>query len=162
MPIVSLITNVVGTEGTPLQKNLAFSFADADGDKLMFQLNGLPKGSGLTINPESGVLAGVPTKSDISLDGPWPLRVTAVDGKGGFATGQFFLTVYAKNTPPEAKGIPPSVAKEGVSVSLSLYEYFVDPMGRGLIFSVVVSGRSAAHPTILTSCALHLFSQHDT
>ena len=91
---MSLVTNGVALEGEYFTKDLSESFSDPDGDKLLFQLDGLPVGSGLTITPATGVMKGTPTTNDVNLEGPWPLRVTAIDGKGGWVQGQFFLTVH--------------------------------------------------------------------
>ena len=126
LPIVSLVTNAVATQGTPFYKDLSRSFADPDGDKLVFQLNGLPLGSGLTINPGTGVMEGVPTVDDVSLIGPWPLRVQAIDGKGGFSQGQFFLTVKPLNTVPNATDMPPLQTTENRGVSFDIRPFFSD------------------------------------
>lgn len=135
-PIVSLITNAVTTEGVPFQKDLSISFTDPDGDKLVYALNGLPVGTGLTINPETGVMEGVPNENDVNEEGPWPLRVQAIDGKGGWSQGQFFLTVKKRNNAPNAVDIPPAQGVEGKPFAMDTSLFFQDEDQQALMFDV--------------------------
>jgi hypothetical protein len=133
VPIVSLATNGVATEGLPFYKDLSLAFADPDGDKLLYQINGLSLGSGLSINPATGVMQGVPSQSDVNLAGPWPIRVQVVDGRGAFAQAQFFLTVLPVNKPPQSVDIPPMQGTVGQPFSFDARSFFFDAGGNALL-----------------------------
>lgn len=63
------------------------NFSDADaGDQLTFSIsNGLPAGTGLSIDPTTGVLSGTPNAADIAA-APLALTLKATDSSGNFST----------------------------------------------------------------------------
>ena len=67
-------------------------FSDPDGDPLTFGISGLPRGTGLRIDPNSGFISGVPTLPDLNVRS---MRLTVVvdDGRNGGAQSTFDLKI---------------------------------------------------------------------
>ncbi|GAB3023149.1 putative Ig domain-containing protein [Spirosoma pulveris] len=92
-PVLSSpLTDQVGTVGQSMSYTFpAGSFTDADGDNLIYSAS-LSSGAALpgwlAFNTTSRTFSGVPTGS-----GSFTIRVTASDGRGGQASGDFKLTV---------------------------------------------------------------------
>ena len=121
------------TVGVAFSTTTAGAFFDPNGDPLTFSLNGQP--GGLSIDPASGVISGVP-----SVSGNFPITVTANDGKGGTAQAIFVLNVSpapAVNLPPVLlANLPsPQSATVGVAFSTTTAGAFSDPNGDPLTFS---------------------------
>lgn len=73
------IDPILATEGvaiTPI--DVSGLFSDPDLDPLTFRWDGLPTGSGLSIDPNSGIISGTPTSED-TLASPYSTRVAAID-----------------------------------------------------------------------------------
>ena len=75
----------------------AGAFSDPNGDPLTFAASGLP--NGLSINPTTGQITGVPT-----TPGNYGIIVTASDGKGGSAQAAFILNVVPAATVNQPTG----------------------------------------------------------
>ncbi|MFK8028980.1 MAG: putative Ig domain-containing protein [Gammaproteobacteria bacterium] len=73
-------------------------FSDPDGTSLTYTIEGLPDDTGLSIDPETGVLVGTPTPADIAA-APLELTVSVTDGQNNVSL-QTTLNVQAPNTPP--------------------------------------------------------------
>ncbi len=96
--LIQAIPDLNATEGQPFVADLAAYFSDADGDTLIFDLAGLPAGSGFIFDPASGVLSGIPTDQDAKT-GPYNLAVTASDVAES-ASDQFTLSITDINNAP--------------------------------------------------------------
>jgi hypothetical protein len=93
-------------------------FSDADpGDTLEFSASGLPASGNLSIDPQTGVIAGTPELED-TRDVAYNVTVTATDGAGAFASDTFGLFVFAKDRADVALSIDvtPSPALLGEEV----------------------------------------------
>lgn len=73
-------------------------FTDPDETALVFAASGLPPGTGLMLDPDTGVLGGTPTEADLAAQ-PITLIVTASDGQNSVSL-EVVLNVTASNTPP--------------------------------------------------------------
>ena len=121
------------TVGVAFSTTTAGAFVDPNGDPLTFSVAGQP--GGLSIDPTSGVISGVP-----SVSGNFPITVTASDGKGGSAQAIFVLNVSpapAVNLPPVLlANLPsPQSATVGVAFSTTTAGAFSDPNGDPLTFT---------------------------
>jgi hypothetical protein len=124
-----------GTTGLPIVSN----FTDPDGDTIYHSVTGLPVGTGLSINPLTGEINGVPTNED-AYDSPLTVTVFATDG-ALTATDTFTLTVINENDAPVFVSTPPA----GNATQDIFYSYavFANDIDRGdtelLTFSIVVA-----------------------
>jgi hypothetical protein len=124
-----------GTTGLPIVS----SFTDPDGDTIYHSVIGLPDGSGLSIDPLTGEIDGVPTNED-AYDSPLTVTVFATDG-ALTATDTFTLTVINVNDAPVFVSTPPA----GNATQDIFYSYaiFANDIDRGdtdlLAFSIVVA-----------------------
>ncbi|HEY8519460.1 MAG TPA: FG-GAP-like repeat-containing protein [Gammaproteobacteria bacterium] len=99
-----------GTQNTPFGP-LDAAFTDADGDRVFHSLAGLPDGTGITIDPLTGVIGGVPTNADAMAS---PIAVTLIATDGGLRTEQpFTLTVANVNDAPVFTSTPVTTATGG-------------------------------------------------
>ncbi len=82
------------------QGDIDFSvfFNDPDGTTLTYSVVGLPDGTGLAIDPATGVLTGTPTPADLAVQ-PIVLTISASDGQNVVSL-QTILNIVAPNTPP--------------------------------------------------------------
>ena len=78
--------------------NIWGSFADPDGDNLLFSVIGLPPKSGFQIEPNQGVFFGIPSEADITAPQPLVLTIVADDQRGGKAQENLLLTVSESNS----------------------------------------------------------------
>jgi hypothetical protein len=76
------------TEGQSLSLNVAGAFADPDADPLSLAASGLPAGFSLANNVISGIATGA-----LARTAPYPVVVTASDGRGGSISDAFNLTI---------------------------------------------------------------------
>lgn len=68
------------TEGDNYSADVLANFSDADKtDSLSFSGTGFPAGSGLAVDPASGVISGTPTAADVAA-APYDVTVQAEDG----------------------------------------------------------------------------------
>jgi len=93
-----VITTPIGpnsvTQGTrfgPL--NAADYFSDPDGDALLFSIDELPAGSGISISPD-GIISGTPNENDAAAS-PLNVSVTATDPSTASSTQTFTLLVLS-------------------------------------------------------------------
>ena len=56
--------DLAGVEGQNFLSTLELYFSDPDGDSLTYQISGLPAGTGLSLDANTGQLSGVPTNDD--------------------------------------------------------------------------------------------------
>ena len=82
------------------------SFSDPDGDTIRYSIIGLPAGTGLAIDPLTGVIDGTPTNDD-AVASPITATVFATDG-ALTATDTFVLVVINENDPPVITSLPPT------------------------------------------------------
>ncbi|MBW4517516.1 MAG: putative Ig domain-containing protein [Timaviella obliquedivisa GSE-PSE-MK23-08B] len=133
-PTVSTpIPDRTATEDALFSMNIRGNFADVDGgDTLTFGATGLP--TGLTLNPTTGVLNGVPTNSNVGAN---TITITANDGNGGTVSDTFVLTVINTNDAPTiAEPIPDQTATEDSFFTVSTSSSFTDvDAGDTLTFS---------------------------
>ncbi|NJR40949.1 MAG: tandem-95 repeat protein [Leptolyngbyaceae cyanobacterium CSU_1_4] len=121
------------TEDALFSMNIRGNFADVDGgDTLTFGATGLP--TGLTLNPTTGVLNGVPTNANVGAN---TITITASDGNGGTVSDSFVLTVSNTNDAPTiADPIPDQTATEDSPFTVSTSSSFADvDAGDTLTFS---------------------------
>ncbi|MEZ5341381.1 MAG: putative Ig domain-containing protein [Acidimicrobiales bacterium] len=102
------------TEGTAL--NLTFNAIDLDFDKFDLVGEWLPPGLG--IDPTTGQLFGSPSETSATAS-PYMVAVTVTDGKGGFDTDTFVVTVSPNNVAPTLSPPPDEVVPEGFSLALT-------------------------------------------
>jgi len=133
-PTVSTpIPDRTATEDSLFSMNIRGNFADVDGgDTLTFAATGLP--TGLTLNPTTGVLSGIPTNANVGTN---TITVTANDGNGGTVSDVFVLTVINTNDAPTvANPIPDQTATEDSPFTVNTSSSFADvDAGDTLTFS---------------------------
>lgn len=139
-PISLSIKRQVAVEGVPFLFGVASSFIDQDGDVLQYTVDGLPKGTGLTVDRTSGVIAGTPSKADADALQPLSITVSVTDGQGGSCAQIFLLTVFAgeesSNHEPDVRPLPDTRALVGQLFFLRLSASFADSDGDLLTYSV--------------------------
>lgn len=141
-PVATKIKAQVSTQGKPFVLGVASNFFDADGDLLTFsiRINDLARGSGIKIDPTSGVISGTPSTLAANQVQPLQITVTASDRHGGQASETLFLTVFKGRFPdnhsPVTSGIPPAEAFVGNPCVFSFAKRFSDPDGDKLLYSV--------------------------
>lgn len=131
--VATLIPDRAATEDSLFSMNIRGNFADVDGgDTLTFAATGLP--TGLTLNPTTGVLNGIPTNANVGTN---TITVTASDGNGGTVSDSFVLTVINTNDAPTiANPIPDQTATEDSLFTVSTSSNFTDvDAGDTLTFS---------------------------
>ncbi len=120
----------------PVRIPLDGTFADADGDPLVYAVSGLPPG--LFVDA-SNVVTGIPTDADV---GAFLIEVGVSDGRGGFDFTQFFLSILPDsgaggNTAPVL--VTPffdELVETGTDVFFQVAGHFSDPDGDPLGFAV--------------------------
>ncbi|ERT07040.1 hemolysin-type calcium-binding repeat family protein [Lyngbya aestuarii BL J] len=119
-------------QGEEFNLNTGDYFNDPDGEGLTYSAEGLP--SGLSIDPETGVISGTPDNDAV---GTYPVKVIATDPSGTSAETSFDLTIGNVNDTPEvSQEIPPQTeAQQGEEFNLNTGDYFNDPDGEGLTYS---------------------------
>lgn len=115
---------------------LGQAFEDPDGDQLVFEVSGLPDGTGLGLDYDSGALFGVPTLADASVVQPVKLSITAFDGKGGQVSSPIQLTIAKNEAPMETSPIPARGATKGQPFFVSFSRHFFDPDGDPLTYTL--------------------------
>lgn len=84
--------------GQAVSFSIAGNITDADaGDSIAYSVAGLPLGTGLMINPTTGVLSGTPTQADLDAK-PINVTVRATDQGGQFVEQSFALNFPETNT----------------------------------------------------------------
>jgi hypothetical protein len=87
--------------------------SDADGDFLTFTLGTAPEFLSLqTINATQARLSGTPSSSDV---GDHAVTINVSDGKGGFDSQNFVLSVYS-GTPPASMILSVTITSYGTSI----------------------------------------------
>jgi hypothetical protein len=108
--------DLAGVEGQNFLSTLSLYFTDPDGDALSYQISGLPAGTGLSLDAQTGVLSGVPTNDD-AVNSPVALTISAFDGAES-RSGNISMTVTnAVNDPPTANDDGPYVIDEGGAIA---------------------------------------------
>lgn len=132
-PVFTDQGDLAGVEGQNFLSTLSLYFSDADGDDLTYQISGLPAGTGLTLEAQTGVLSGVPTNDD-AINSPISLTISAFDGAES-RSGNIALTVTnAVNDPPTANDDGPYTVDEGgaIASTFNVLDNDVDPDNAGL------------------------------
>ena len=107
--VVGSIPNQQANEGTAFSLDVAARFADVDtGDRLTFAAQGLPPSGSLTLNAQTGELAGVPVAIDAQVQS-YNVTVTATDTSGASISTGFALAVAPR---PSDLGISITVEPE--------------------------------------------------
>ena len=115
-PIFTDQGDLAGVEGQNILSTLALYFSDPDGDPLTYQISGLPAGTGVTLDAQTGVLSGVPTNDD-AINSPIALTISASDGAES-RSGNISMTVTnAVNDPPTANDDGPYAVDEGGAIA---------------------------------------------
>lgn len=111
--------DLAGVEGQNFLSTLSLYFSDPDGDTLTYQISGLPAGTGLALDAQSGQLSGVPTNDD-AVNSPIALTISASDGAQS-RSGNISLSVTnAVNDPPTANDDGPYVIDEGGAIASTI------------------------------------------
>ncbi len=117
------------TAGTPYQ--FAPKASDADGDRLMFNISNKPGWA--VFDPETGILSGTPTKSDVGMFSGIVLSVS--DGQDTASLAPFAIEVDAPpNNRPVISGTPAGSVNAGNEYSFR--PEASDPDGDTLSFSI--------------------------
>ncbi len=115
-PVFTDQGDLAGVEGQNFVSTLSLYFSDPDGDSLTYQIAGLPAGTGLSLDPNSGQLSGVPTNDD-AINSPIALTISAFDGAES-RDGNISLTVSnSVDDPPVANDDGPYVIDEGGAIA---------------------------------------------
>ncbi|MCX6047053.1 MAG: discoidin domain-containing protein, partial [Chloroflexi bacterium] len=142
-PVVTTPTNQTNLVGNTV--TLPISATDPDGDPLTYSATGLP--AGLAIN-STGVIAGT-----VNTAGTFGVAVTANDGKGGIATGNFTWTVSQPSFTLNPMFSPPKPVNTTVNYTASVSNG-VNPRVKWLFGD---GSAETAYATTLTTS--HIFTQ---
>ena len=119
----------VANQGVPFMLDLSASFTagDPDGDTIFYSLRGLPvatetapgvwtSGTGLTLDPLTGILSGTPTQDDVDASATTPMVLTYSATDGALATPDrvFELSVMDTNLDPMFTSVAVTDATRGV------------------------------------------------
>ncbi|MCU7935406.1 MAG: VCBS repeat-containing protein, partial [Candidatus Thiodiazotropha sp. (ex Dulcina madagascariensis)] len=129
--------SMISTPVTSATAGVLYSYdveaIDPEGDPLTFALDAAP--AGMVIDTATGLINWTPAMAQVGLQG---VIVRVGDGKGGFATQSYSVTVsLPANTPPSITSIAVTNATEG-----QLYNYDVDATdadGDTLSYSLVTA-----------------------
>ena len=126
-PVIDPLPPVSIDVGVPFSVDVGVVTDDPDGDPLTFTATGLPPG--LTIDPLTGVISGVPI---VPADGPYTVVISVSDGQGGTASQTLLVVVNEDPYVPEDKvtEILP-LGKDVVGKGKSVAAYNDDSLGRG-------------------------------
>jgi len=121
--VINPIPDRQATEDQFVSISVSGNFGDVDlGDSRTYSADGLPEG--LTINPSSGVISGIPTNGAV---GDNSITVTVQDRAGEQIQDTFTLTVVNTNDRPTVDTpIPDTPATEGSAFTLDLKPFFKD------------------------------------
>ncbi len=115
-PVFTDQGDLAGVQGENFLSTLSLYFSDPDGDALSYQISGLPSGTGLTLDPQTGVLSGVPGSEDAAAS-PISLTVSAFDGAQS-RNGNITLTITdTVNDQPTANDDGPYTIDEGGAIA---------------------------------------------
>ena len=115
-------------EGESLTLNLLDFASDPDGDSLSFTLI---SGVGSISENTYRFTPGYDASSTYTVE------IEANDGRGGFATDTFVITIGDVNRPPIMNDIPDQNVDEGKTLELNLLDYASDPDGDTLTFTLI-------------------------
>lgn len=107
--------NLQGSEGQNFNSDLSLYFNDPDGDALTYQIEGLPAGTGLSLDAKTGILSGVPSNDD-AINSPMTITISAFDGAGS-RQGVISLTISGVNDAPVAVDDGPYTVDEGGAIA---------------------------------------------
>jgi hypothetical protein len=143
MPVV--VTPLGNRSGADAQTGIsvptAGSFADPDGDTLIYSAAGLP--AGLTIDPATGVISGTIDRGASQIGGgSYSVQVTATDPGGRSVTTSFTWTV---TNPVPTAGNDSAATSEDTPVTITVLGNDSDPDGDPL----TVTAASAANGTVV-------------
>ncbi len=129
--VVASLPDASGSQGTLFEADTSGAFSTGPHT---YSVLGLPPGSGLMIDPATGVISGTPTNAD-ALASPTLLSVTASNALG-LVSAPLNLVIANVNDAPLATGAPaPVAANQGDSFEINLGDYFSDPDLDALVFS---------------------------
>ena len=95
-PIVSVtIPPATAFEGKPFLFRFSKHFVEPNDGELAFGQKGLPEGTGIRLNENSGVLYGAPNEADRLAPQPMPINLVATNGKGMRAEQILLLKVIS-------------------------------------------------------------------
>ena len=121
-----------GTQGSVIQVQV--DFRDPDGDRLSYSLDGLPAQTGLSIDPDTGIISGTVSSADEAAL-PITLSARAFDGVR-LRSGTITFNSGAANQPPVLdQEIADQTVTEGDTVSIDVSGSFSDPDGDALTFT---------------------------
>ena len=127
------------TAGEVVSLDVSSYFSDPDGDALTYSATtSSPATASPTVSGSTLTIAGV-------SEGSAAVTVTATDPGGLTATQNVSVTVLRPNAAPMVAGtISPQVIEAGAEVSVNLADYFSDPDGDALSYSVSSSNTAIA------------------
>lgn len=130
--------NMILCEQTKMQFDFTRFCSDPNGFPLTYSITGLPANSGLTFDPNSGLLSGIPTKAASDLGSV--AVVVCATSKAGFSDclPQFLLTFqHPLRKPIVDPPIPsPISALKGQRFVGYLHYHFYEPDGQPLVYSI--------------------------
>lgn len=132
--VLAPIPDQAFTQGVPVALDAAAAFWDPDGDPLSFALLGTPPGSGISIDPTSGLISGAPSNADALAS---PLLLTVAVSDGALTTGDSFTAVVANvnDAPTLVAALADRSEAEGSAISVATATAFTDIDGDILTFT---------------------------
>ena len=124
-------------QGQPILVDFSTYFSDPDpGTTLTYSIENLPTGTGLSMNPTTGIFSGIPNQADADA-GPIFLVLKASDGET--TTSELIqFSINDINLPPQTVGSIPDInADQGDTINLDLNPYFTNPDGDALMFEIL-------------------------
>ena len=124
-------------QGTAINVDFSSYFIDPDpASSLTYSIENLPTGTGLNIDPVTGIFSGVPTQADADA-GAIFLVLEANDSEDS-SSELIQFAINDINLRPRAEGSIPDInANQGDSPNLNLALYFFDPDGDTLTFQLI-------------------------
>ena len=122
----------VVTTGVPFESDLSAFFSDEEGAKLSFEQSAgtLPVSGALSLSPD-GVLSGTADPGDV---GSYTIVIVASDGSEQ-VSAELAIDVVS-NFPVVAEPVPAQFHSLNEEFEIDLSEYFTDPEGKPLIYTV--------------------------
>lgn len=133
-PVALSIPPLKGQEGEPIFLNLKQYFQTTV--PLQYVIDGLPAATGIQIGFDSGLIAGVPTKADVTGPSSRTVTIYVHNEQGGKTQTTFPLQILPVNRAPISMPIPNLQATVGQPFTFDFTKFFSDPNLASLAYTV--------------------------